>query len=83
MKHTSGPWRVLESTHKLSIEPRIVGCMRKSNKANAHLIAAAPEMLEALELFLQCEGSRDNEGLRQLAIARELAKEAIRKAKGE
>jgi len=49
MKHTPGPWKISESLHKISIHPRIVGTMRKSNLANARLIAAAPEMLACLE----------------------------------
>jgi hypothetical protein len=47
-------------------------------KANAHLIAAAPELLEALEEFLLCgENAGHNDDLKAQARA------AIAKAKGE
>jgi hypothetical protein len=61
----------------------VVGYLLENPSKVANLIAAAPEILEALELFKNYEGSRDNEGLRMLGVAHEKAKAAIKKAKGE
>jgi hypothetical protein len=52
---------------------------RTKYKANAHLIAAAPEMLEALEA-IDCVFVSTNEKGDE---ARKLLRAAIRKAKGE
>lgn len=51
-------------------------------EANANLIAAAPEMLEALELFKQYEGCKDIHGFNMLSEAHKKASLAIKKAKG-
>lgn len=58
-KHTPGPWQVSDKTDALTIDSRKTGCRiaqcSKNGKfsaqqaANAHLIAAAPELLFALE----------------------------------
>lgn len=58
-KHTSGPWRVVQGCvvlthHKFPLGHQIcstrnAGVSEDEAKANAHLIAAAPEMLEALK----------------------------------
>jgi len=52
-KHTPGPWRVGGSTgclHQIGIEPSI-GCAYGATDSlhNARLMAAAPELLAALE----------------------------------
>lgn len=60
-------------------------------EANAHLIAAAPDMAEALEMLLQYEPVReefrpDNKGDNLFVMARtdwERARAALRKARGE
>jgi cytochrome c1 len=53
------------------------------NVANAHLIAAAPEMLAALEDCAACLDGEENwnKGTRKFLLA--LARNAIRNAKGE
>lgn len=58
-KHTPGPWRVIETDDAVMIGPdqfmtatyiiKASGFESSERRANAHLIAAAPEMLEALE----------------------------------
>lgn len=50
-KHTKGPWTILDSKLVHSNGYRIAELLseRDHGKANAALIAAAPEMLEALE----------------------------------
>lgn len=94
MKHTKGPWKVTNSHNgPASIahaedsytvicrldakDPQII----LNNKANAHLIAAAPEMLEALELaanILMNAGQKPLKGNNFYIIA-----QAIKKARGE
>lgn len=62
MSHTPGPWTVSElmfggevSEHHIFIEPDVAVIERKvaghdqHDMANAHLIAAAPQLLQALE----------------------------------
>jgi hypothetical protein len=52
--HTPGPWRTGDVFNTVfgppngNPSPAIVATVNKANKANARLIAAAPEMLEAL-----------------------------------
>ena len=51
-KHTPGPWKFMERGLLVkSDESEVVGTFHKANKneANARLIAAAPELLAALE----------------------------------
>ena len=99
IKHTPGPWKVNKKV-KTSIEQEKAGqgmniiceCQdpdgertTEEDKANARLIAAAPDMLEALkELYKQCnmvhkhwgEGSNQKEA----DAAIEAGKKAIAKA---
>ena len=93
VKHTPGPWFITGSMTKY-VEARIPGRMiqevaacgptaaddgyGEQQMANARLIAAAPELLEALESVL--ENCLDSDGL---AAAYEKARAAIAKAKGE
>ena len=81
-KHTPGPW----TQHGLEIHGEIFICDvnenpkdREEHIANAHLIAAAPEMLEALELIL-------NDNRLMNAMTKEQAKAvmySVSKARGE
>lgn len=90
-KHTPGPWKArrdseLDHEGKLRFEiyshkgEAITGwgCVRQT-EANARLIAAAPEMLEALKdlmTFIPDSGNPDS----KIAICRKAAVLAIRKA---
>ena len=79
-KHTLGPWRVHEGWG-LTVESskcRIasIASAEYNAEANAHLIAAAPDMLEALERVLETKAHIG-------AIAHTMVKMAIAKAKGE
>lgn len=87
-KHTPGPWSVGEITNPnklvksaLILSPAGGVIATASNittagtLSNAALIAAAPEMLDALEFILDTWHMDDH--------SKELAKSAIRKAKGE
>lgn len=90
-KHTAGPWYVTTDTHgdicvnnheKFPSEfpiARIAKHMEET-QANAHLIAAAPEMLEALEGLLEGIEAQDPS---QIRFNLPHAKAAIAKAKGE
>jgi hypothetical protein len=86
-KHTPGPWFVGGATgyiNQLSISPSI-GCVYGAGEellANAQLVAAAPELLAALQLmldvFLDTEGT---DGARETE-AKEIARAAVAKAFG-
>ncbi len=60
-KHTPGPWTIFDDSdgEVLTIQPmsaQLVVCDPddvSTNRANAYLIAAAPELLEALKRVLQ------------------------------
>lgn len=95
IKHTAGPWKWVElefcgKYHALQDQSGVVICDDGSasgeyspeidvNGANARLIAAAPELLEALELLeTTCELGLDYDN-----AIRQVARAAIRKAKGE
>lgn len=93
---TPGPWRLHKNKKDQSIitgttegwGPDHLATIDTSGNpperlANASLIAAAPELFEALSLFIQYEGSKDNLGLGQLAVARDKARAALAKARGE
>lgn len=83
-QHTPGPWRsglyeISESCLKIQIEPvdssklavaYAWGVDHEATKANAHLIAAAPEMLEALKVALQADPNQANHGYYKRIIAK-------------
>ena len=87
--HTPGPWVVHPTTHHPAVRsvgtsdtgPRricTVGSMNGNpvDKKNARLIAAAPELLEALQFVMTASGE-------QLSTAFEQAQAAIAKATGD
>ena len=83
-KHTPGPWAVEDLKHRYrlrcSIEATDGSLVGESyEEKNAHLIAAAPELLEALENLLKVH---EGEGGTQ-HHAGDIARAAIAKAKGE
>jgi hypothetical protein len=57
--------------------------MGRENLANARLIAAAPDLLSALEFFLADYIAIDGEKLTGSSVPADKAREALRKAKGE
>jgi hypothetical protein len=87
-KHTPGPWEIEGHYHfgykwisgpEHSQLAQVVWCMEYEDRspsceANAHLIAAAPDLLEALEIALDFAGD---------AWWAEKAEAAIEKARGE
>lgn len=96
MKHTQGPWKIIDINYHPYIEKdgfEVCQLFRtaflnddysediefENAKANANLIAAAPELLEALEQLLDCVINPDN--FDRIVISD--AQKAISKAKGE
>lgn len=92
-KHTPGPWTVTENpeAYKAPIifgpeDDDLVCCMYGGQwqvvEANAQLIAAAPELLEALELLSETDGSPENVSSAEVLAARvrAIAIDAISKA---
>jgi hypothetical protein len=95
-KHTPGPWKAVDCRHQfngqiriwkdaLPTEPMIANVLAKNPnaEANARLIAAAPELLEALEKIRNLERRNFREAWDMLQEVDRLAGAAIRKAKGE
>ena len=95
MAHTQGPWVVKLKDHKwaikgpdkkhspvalVEVEGFGMGPSMAVRKANAHLIAAAPDLLAALEDMLNLTLDEDD-----IAVSSRIAKAraAIAKAKGE
>jgi len=82
-KHTKGPWRweKSRSLHHLQGPRGSLGISTgKELDANAALIAAAPELLEALKGLIDCNLMRNLVGGYQFQI--EQAEKAIAKAEG-
>lgn len=91
-KHTPGPWRSFErgvTFHYwvVKVANRVIAKITgEDQEANARLIAAAPELLEALEKMVKQFGYEvvHKDGLvHDEHDAIQSATEAIRKAKGE
>ena len=85
MKHTPGPWysvKTLRGEYLIVDEKRkpldrmicVTGTAFKHDEKNAHLIAAAPELLEALETIIAYGACDEN---------LDAARAAIKKATGE
>lgn len=91
VKHTAGPWRVVNRARAIAgpkgngevarVSERFMD--RAERGANAHLIAAAPTLLEALEGIVSGLADQDEEGLIEHAPEMEAARAAIALAKGE
>ena len=89
-QHTPGPWthKATAGNHDFSIYPestgRDVALVRDYNESNARLIAAAPELLEALKECITYEGAMAEKShayaMRRLASITEIARAAIAKA---
>lgn len=82
--YTPGPWEVShtgKAVIKVLNERKVQPICTVTNEANARLIAAAPELLEALEYI--CFNQGKCECHRGYACSYCKAKKAIVKAKGE
>lgn len=83
IKHTPGPWLVSKPSGNYieapAVRGSIVALTFSATPADAHLVAAAPDLLEALEAL-----ARKHRNFEQVSAADVLAAEAaIAKAKGE
>lgn len=90
MKHTPGPWKEISGAvyayarggfipiAKMDREPGN-GTLPTERDANARLIAAAPELLEACKLLVATWGSGDG-AFSRLTVATQRAGDAIAKA---
>lgn len=84
MNHTPGPWKITDAEFiddaKGGPVARVYSQMRPKDEwqANAALIAAAPELLEALKALYNPEGSRFD----RMADIHQFAQGAIAKADG-
>jgi hypothetical protein len=87
--HTPTPWQVspLGNVMKNSLKIVTVEQMPSNDEnermANARLIAAAPDLLSALEFLLADYIAIDGEKLTGSSVPADKAREALRKAKGE
>lgn len=92
-KHTPAPWYINQFKGKYyRVSPNEFGCNNKddyvahqiNNESNAYLIAAAPELLEALEGMMKIKGTwlKGMDGC-EISKYPEMAKKAIKKARGE
>jgi hypothetical protein len=99
MSHTPGPWRTDRNdihSGQISVvhhcvgndwvevwSPDAIAADQKEMEANARLIAAAPELLEALEeLYHLIDDAHDGDRVFTLELAQK-AKAAIEKARGQ
>ncbi len=88
--HTPGPWKVKSGTEVYARETPIADAWTfsssiKVGKANAKLIAAAPDLLEALEACLEAlpqESSLPNTIETRIGTILKMVKASIAKAKG-
>lgn len=87
-QHSPGPWRFDDRCYAIyrGDDWSVVASFSDADlpsPADAHLMAAAPELLEALELMLREYGCRCGESGCDMCQDSEIAREAIRKGKGE
>ena len=97
-KHTPGPWRaygfmitggdfrqVAECNMPVGTPGREEDATVDEDQANARLIAAAPDLLAACEMLISdpSEEWSQTEFDRRVGAARDMARAAVKKAKGE
>lgn len=93
VKHTAGPWELIEFGGPQIGNPETGEAIctmwgsrndpKDPIEANARLIAAAPELLEALRLALEYFNSAQAQLSASGQVARDAARAAIAKATGE
>lgn len=85
-KHTPGPWTVYTPPEMIHMRTIIVGpkyMIQNVLPQDARLIAAAPELLEALESLLTINTSSVTPSLSLVSKTLNEARNAINKARGE
>ena len=85
-KHTKGEW--LRSRNIIGTPTRTICAIHghqgePETEANARLIAAAPDLLEALQTITQAVEDTDADGLSRLDYIARTAHAAVAKAKGD
>lgn len=88
-QHTPGPWQVVSHSTAGQIAIATQGpmpsvyCIGKNKEVNARLIAAAPELLAALERCIPClQAAIDELGSREDKACLAQARKVIKKARG-
>jgi len=87
--HTPAPWQVSPygniTSKSLTVArvEQMPGNYESEKQANARLIAAAPDLLSALEFLLADYIAINGENLTGSSVPADKAREALRKAKGE
>lgn len=82
-KHTPGPWLIFEPYMDCirSADKTTIATTDNANKeANARLIAAAPDLLEALEMLLEGYGPNAGDDVTPVVLA-EFRKNALNKTR--
>lgn len=88
-KHTPGPWNIIwEKQDKDWVIEKTDGsmepiCWVRESQANAKLIAAAPDLLRALELIVNSDMAQREEDEGEISTELSHARAAIAKATGE
>lgn len=78
LEHSPAPWRTVTDgiSHWVEINDKIIMVTKDNAEANARLIAAAPELLGALEGMLEVFADGDNEDMATISKARASIKKA-------
>lgn len=74
-KHTPGPWKYDSTWSLIEYGKTQICALHSGNKANANLIASAPDMFDALQAIVDAFGDQDSLLINQ-------CKAALAKAKG-
>ena len=89
-EHTPGPWHIMEGTDWVIVSPEVSVAavytprgVREVRQANANLIAAAPDLLEALETAAYVLEHYLDYTQNDMAVMAEDARAALAKARGE
>ena len=80
--HTPGPWKHDETWGLIKYGKTEICALHSGNEANAHLIASAPDLLEALRFLLADYIAIEGERLTGSSVPIEMARAAILKAEG-
>ena len=84
MTHTKGPWKVTQNDRGRSIvndEGKVVSLFQSSLIGDMHLMAAAPDLLEALEEIVELMDAVNDGQYAIDSFTTQPAKEAIQKAR--
>lgn len=80
--HTPGPWKYNDTWGLVEYGKTQICALHSGNKANAHLIAASPDLLEALRFLLADYIAIQGDQLTGSSVPIEMARAAISKAEG-